>query len=29
MPPVDDDLVVLRKPFAPHLTVGALPSGVL
>ena len=27
--PLDYDPVVLRKPFRPHLAVGALPSGVL
>jgi putative spermidine/putrescine transport system permease protein len=27
-PPLDCDPVVLRKPFRPHLTVSALPSGV-
>jgi len=26
MPPLDDDPVVLRKPFRPHLAMGALPS---
>jgi hypothetical protein len=26
MAPLDYDPVVLRKPFGPHLAVGALPS---
>jgi hypothetical protein len=29
MAPIDDDPGVLRKPFRPHLAVGALPSDAL